>query len=137
MSIKASTRTRRAKNTRSIRRVIEGKDVPLPSNWSNFLELCENKADLARFLSEELIAQAPSQKIVVVSGGFKNEQEVQCSDTTVDVESLKSTHEEADTRFVLHAIHLNGKVNNVVISARDTDVLLLLLAHKSRIASKM
>lgn len=45
---------------------------------------------------------------------------------------LQSTHEEAEPRFVLHAIHHNGEVDNVVISSRDTDVLLL-LAHKERI----
>jgi hypothetical protein len=32
---------------------------------------------------------------------------------------------------------LNEEVDNVVISARDTDVLLLLLAHKERITSKV
>jgi hypothetical protein len=62
--------------------VIEGRDVPLPANWLNFLALGDNKADLARFLSEELIAQAP-QKTVTVSGGFNDEEEVQCSNSTV------------------------------------------------------
>jgi hypothetical protein len=84
--------------------VIEVRDVPLPANWLTFLALGDNKADLTRFLSEELIAQAP-QKPVIVSGGFNEEEEVQCSNSKVDVEALQSTHEEADTRFVLHAIH--------------------------------
>ena len=77
-------------------------------------------------------------KIVVVSGGFDDEKEVRCSKSTaVNLKTLQSSHEEADIRFVLHAIHHNGKVNDVVICARDTDVLLLLLAHKERITSKV
>jgi hypothetical protein len=50
-SIKASTRTRRSRNVRAIRRVVEGRFVPLSSNWQAFLALGDNKADLARFLS--------------------------------------------------------------------------------------
>ena len=130
-SIKASTRTRRSRNVRAIRRIIEDRSVPLPSKWG------ENKADLARFLSEELIAKAPQHKVVVVSGGFKDEMEVQCTDSTVDVHELRCNHEEADTRIVLHVIHNNGHAENVVVSARDTDVLLLLLAHRERITSKV
>ncbi len=134
-SIKTSTRTRRSRNVRAMRRVIEGPLVPLPSNWQAFLVLGDNKADLARFLSEELITMAPEHKVIVVSGGFKEEEEVRCSDTTVDVDTLKCNHEEADTRIVLHVIHNNEYAQNVVVLARDTDVLLLLLAHRNRITS--
>ena len=42
--------------------MIESRDVPLPRNWEGFITLAENKADLARFLSEEIIAQAPRDK---------------------------------------------------------------------------
>jgi hypothetical protein len=49
---------------------VEGRDVPLPKNWSNFLSLPENKADLARFLSNELLTGAPHNKEIIVAGGF-------------------------------------------------------------------
>ena len=64
-SIKAGTRERRTKATRPVRRVIENENVPVPNNWSNFLALSENKADLARFLSEHLIENAPQDKVIV------------------------------------------------------------------------
>ena len=48
----------------------------------------------------------------------------------IGTSTFKATHEEADTRLVLHAIQCN--FNTVVISARDTDVLLLLVAHFQR-----
>ena len=75
-TIKGTTRTRRTKTAQPIRRLVEDRDVPLPKSWMNFLSLAENKADLANFLSEELIIQAPDGKEIVVGGGFREEHEV-------------------------------------------------------------
>ena len=61
-TIKGTTRTRRSKAARPIRWLVEGRDVPLAKNWSNFLSLADNKADLAHFLSEELCSQVPVDK---------------------------------------------------------------------------
>ena len=69
----------------------------------DFLALPENKADLARFLSEHLIANAPA--II-----------------------FYAAHEEADTRIVFYHC-IASTCETVVESARDTDVLLLLVAH--------
>src|SRR3989442_774798 len=113
-----------------IRRIVEGRQVPLPKNWSNFLSLADNKADLAHFMSEKLCSQAPKDKEIVVVGGFRDELEVKSSKGTTDLSYLKSTHEEADTRLVLHAIH--SQFNTVVGSSRDTDVLLILASHFQR-----
>lgn len=54
-SIKGGTRDKRSKGSRPVRRVIENRDVPLPSNWTSFVGLSENKKDLTCFLSNELI----------------------------------------------------------------------------------
>ena len=126
-SIKAGTRERRTRTIRPVRRVIENKNVPLPNSWSNFLALPENKANLAKFLSEHLIANAPQEKVIVVAGGFSDGKEAQSSNQLVDPSLLCADHEEADTRLVLHAIV--NSCDTVVVSARDTDVLLLLVAH--------
>ena len=45
------------KAARPIRWFVEGRAVPLPNNWSNVLSLADNKADLGRFVSEELCSQ--------------------------------------------------------------------------------
>ena len=50
------------KATRPIRRLIEDRNVPLPKNWTNYLSLAENKAELANFLSEELCSQLHSHR---------------------------------------------------------------------------
>ena len=61
-SIKENTRSRRTKNLKPIRKLIEHRDVPLPQNWSNFLASPENKAEYSNFLSTQLKLKAPSDK---------------------------------------------------------------------------
>ena len=84
-TIKGTTRKRRAKAARPIRRCIEGRHVPLPKDWFNFLSLIDNKADLSHFLSEELYLQAPAGKEIVVAGGFRDELEVKSSNHVADL----------------------------------------------------
>jgi hypothetical protein len=133
-SIKAGTRTKRTKTSRPIRRIVEGQEVPLPNSWINFIALPENKADLARFLSEELLAHAPGDTEIVVAGGFDDEREIRSSRGNTDLTPLKATHEEADTRIILHVI--DSRLDTVVVCARDTDVMLLLVAHFPRVSCR-
>ena len=72
-------------------------------------------------------------KQMVTSGGFLNELEV-WSLRDIDTGQLSSTQEEADTRIILHAISCEQKC--IVVSSRDTDVLVLLLSHFDRINCK-
>ena len=65
---------------------------------------------------------------MVVSGGCSNEEDVLCSDPSLDAAVLRSSYKEADTRFVLHEV---GHVDNVVF-ARDTGVLLVTSPGSSR-----
>ena len=94
-----------------------------------FLAVPSNKQDLALLLSNELIAQAPGDKSIVVAGGFRTAEDTQCTEPLVDIEMLRANHEEADTRVVLHCIH--AETEDVVAAARDTDILLLLLVFFS------
>ena len=106
----------------------------LHNNWGNFLSFEENKENLQEFLSEQLIARAPENKIIVTAGGFKNIQEVRSSNPSLDTSALEAYHEEADTRVVLHCI--NNSADSVVVYARDTDILVLLLAHFEKMPCK-
>lgn len=133
-SIKSGTRQRRTKTTHPIRRVIENGSVPLPHNWQNFLALPGNKSDLSRFLSKHIVANVPPGTTIVAGGGFLDEREVQSSDRSgqlLDVSVFNATHEEADTRLIFHCA--KSSLDTIVVSARDTDVLLLLIAHAPRI----
>ena len=75
-SVKGATRKRRS-GTCPIRRAIKGCHGPLPKNWNNFLCMSENKSDLARFLSQEIIRQGNLYTEVVVAGAFDDGVEVQ------------------------------------------------------------
>ncbi|KAG1664222.1 hypothetical protein GQR58_019901 [Nymphon striatum] len=133
-SIKEGTRDKRSKTTRPIRRIIESRDVPVPHKWKNFLALPANKEDLAAFLSNELITNAPAGKTLVVAGGFRDEEEVQTSNPNLDVKTLRARHEEADTRVILHCVHADA--DTVVVAARDTGILVLLIAHYPKMKCK-
>ena len=69
-SIKSGTRKKKSKFVQPIRRVIENRNVPLPSNLPSCLSLPENKEDLAFFLATELIRQALEGKVVITGGGL-------------------------------------------------------------------
>ena len=69
---------------------------------SNFVALPENKAGLARFLSEHLIENAPPNKVLVVARGFNDKEEkAQCSNEETDSSIFSLAHQEADTRNCL------------------------------------
>ena len=55
------------------------------------------------------------------------EEDMALSTAGTDVSTLAATHEEADTRIIVHASQTDLKT--VVVCARDTDVILLLLHH--------
>ena len=48
------------------------------------------------------------------------------------MEKLFSTHEEADTRVVLHAVNMPSKFARTIIRSDDTDVLVLLLHYANQ-----
>ena len=50
---------------------------------------------------------------------------------------LRSNHEEADTRLILHAKHATATHNNVIIKSPDKDVLILSIAMQQRIENEM
>ncbi|MEW8545283.1 MAG: hypothetical protein AB2693_17305, partial [Candidatus Thiodiazotropha sp.] len=127
-SIKAGTRAlwKGKSSKHPVRRIITDKEVPLPQTWKQFIDLEENKADLARLLSQELSSQVVEGE-VITAGGFQDPKMVTCS-TQRNTDMLSSTHEEADTRIILHAKDAAQQgYDRTVIVCRDTDVLILLL----------
>ena len=67
-SIKAGTRTKRKQGKRPVRRQIVRESVPLPFDWSNFMALEDNKADLTLLLSNYLNDHSPSDQTMVAAG---------------------------------------------------------------------
>ncbi len=131
-SIKASTRSKRTSKRRPIRKLIDSPDVPLPEVWDQYIALGQNKADLAEYLSTELIQRADTLTDggceVVAGGGFPNPDNARSN--IRDVKHLSVNHEEADTRMIVHAMDaVKLGYKRLLVMCRDTDVLLLLLYH--------
>lgn len=126
-SIKHGTRIKRARGSKGIRRIIDGRNVKIPDNWTTYISVPENKASLAKFLSEEMI-NIVTEGEIITSGGFE-QQDHAMSNQNSDVSGLFATHEEADTRIILHGGHALSKgFHRLIVVCKDTDVLLMLYA---------
>ena len=108
---------------------------------AGLLSLKENKASLAHFLSTEMSQRYGThpQRELVVSGGFREIVNVWSSDASREsLQELSSDHEEADTRIVLHARDAAVRgYHQVNVLCRDTDVLVLVLAHRQDLCQEI
>ncbi len=123
-SLKCQTREERG-NTAS-KYLVEGNTL-LPPNWSVFLQVDSNKSQLFEFLGKELKnVQVTDGKYVIATIGSSS---IIIPDGDPEP-SLRCTHEEADTRLILHACHayeVDG-LRAITIRANDTDVVILAAA---------
>ena len=53
------------------------------------------------------------------------------------VENVKSNHEEADTRMILHAKHTSNSYNRILITTRDTKVFVLCVSLRNYIDGRI
>ncbi len=129
-SLKAETRESRGKG---IRRKVKA-NTPIPANWQNFLRVDENKTELYGFLADHLVQSlVPDNKMICTT---KGDIVLSSNPELVDDSISPSTHEEADTRLLLHAAHCvsQGKTR-ILIRTVDTDVLVLAIACCQQIAN--
>jgi len=124
-SLKAGTRSKRGKG---VRRRVEPTSA-IPGNWQEFLRIDENKTELFSFLASN-VAEIDTNKHLITTQGTG----VLCS-SRQDVSALAPcTHEEADTRMLLH---LKDAVQNgyskVSIRTVDTDVVVLAITSANRL----
>ena len=88
----------------------------------------------ARFLSEKRLAGAPTNKTIIIGGGFEEKDTVKCSRPNIAIRVLKSFHKEADTCMILHCVHSDAEF--LVISCQDSDVFLLLVSQFYKLSCK-
>jgi len=100
-SLKSSTQSKRGTGTRT--RVTGSTKVP--KNWQAFLREDSNKTELFHYLATLLIAQSvgdSKQLFVTYDDG------VMCN-SDINIDSIAPcSHEEADTRLVLHCLHASN-----------------------------
>lgn len=138
-SAKSGTRTKRNVKSRKVRRIIDRRENLLPSSWSSFIGLTENKQNLIQFLTSELQKKMgllqPTQTLVIAGGMNDGRLVVSNHDRPEEMvkQHMNSTHEEADSRMILHVIDAaNCGFERIIVRSRDTDVLVLLIHHKHR-----
>ena len=127
-SLKQSAREKRMNlGTAQRQRVLS--DSPIPSNWESFLRIEENKDELFRYLSESMKDYDTNEKVLVSTYG---ESVITVGQHILkDMESLQPcSHEEADTRILLHIVHCAQQgYKRISIQTVDTDVVVLAVGH--------
>ena len=127
-SLKACTRNRRGKG---LRRRVEP-NTNLPGNWSLFLREEDNKKELFLFLAEEL-SSLPNEKDIISTHGCDIIHNLQ-DDNSVEF-ICPCSHEEADTRLILHMADASQKgFKSVAIRTVDTDVVVLAVSSYYHLA---
>ena len=124
-SLKASTRRKRGKGTKW---KVRG-SVPIPSNWTQFLRVDENKEQLFLFLATQ-IPLIHSNKVVISTHG---KSVVSNQDINMDYLS-PCDHEEADSKMFIHlADAVKQGHERVTIKTVDTDVVILAVSAVSKL----
>jgi len=128
-SLKAATRSKRGSGMR--RKVVSSGE--LPRNWSDFLHCDDNKTELFQFLSSCVAAiQLDKNKQLVVTNG----PNVLTCNTNACSELDPCSHEEADTRMLLHVAHAaNSGHAKVMIRTVDTDVVVIAIGCFHRLSN--
>ena len=118
-SLKSTTRERRGAGTR--RRVTSSSR--LPKNWKSFLHVSDNKTELFLFLAKELQGINIEGKEVHTTYG-------ELTLSSPPTEMMECSHEEADTRLMLHAYHASQcGYRKILIRTVDTDVVVLAVSR--------
>ena len=98
----------------------------IPSNWHSFLRSNENKAELFLFLAHQI-------KDINIQGKqiISTAEEDVVSSSPIDTTGLAPcSHEEADTRLLLHVAQgIRCGFDKVIIRTVDTDVVILSIAN--------
>ena len=138
-SIKDETRENRTGSSQTIRRKVDSGTVKLPHSWSQFMSHTSNRFELASFISNELknCSELPSDCELVLGASFSDIRMV-WSSASRDLSHLISTTKAADARIFLHAKDASAcRYERLVISSRDTDVLVLALGHRSELSPEI
>ena len=123
-SLKAETRVKRGKG---VRRRVEA-STPIPGNWQEFLRTDENKVELFSFLANRVpYIETEKQVLSTIQSNIVCTQSKNVSRLT------PCTHEEADTRIILHLEDaVTEGFNKISIRTVDTDVVVLAVAAAQR-----
>lgn len=127
--------------------LLKGSLTKVPHNWKEFMSNSENKQRLIQFLLEEWKKDKYAMKLKDRAVFFVHGIDCTCitsSDGLITeakiVQDLKSTQEEADTRIILHLLHMAHNTvadKTIVVRSPDTDVFTLLLKFAQQVDQRL
>ena len=140
ISIKSFERKRRGTSEKLL---ISGPKTKTPKDWKVFMSNAENKAQLIKLLFSEWQKDTYAKRLqgrdLYFAISDKCYQLTSIDGKAVEVRSvdaLATSQEEADTRIILHCLHICETVptiTQIVVRSPDTDVLVLLLKYAQQI----
>ena len=137
ISIKNAERSRRSSDKSILfTHILPGHRV---HQWRRLLSCNDSKMKLIEFINDEwktepYRCQLENKNLFVTCNDICTK--ITCK-TAVNVEELRSTHEEADTRLLLHSRHASADFTSVIIITEDTDVMVLCLAFQNEIDTNL
>ena len=137
VSIKNIERGRRSCAQGVLRQHIANPTQQTPKQFSKYLSVGDNKEELITFLFQQwqqpnAYAKIPPGKQLFTTSGQQCAELTSTSATSIP--DLLCSHEEADTRLVLHAQHAAAHGYDVVtVKSPDTDVAVIACALSHRI----
>ena len=127
-SLKAQTRDMRGKG---IRRRVEPNNA-VPKNWAEFLRINANKTELFAILIREIVTISTDKQVICTI-----DRDVICRQP-MDKEGLAPcSHEEADSRMMVHGAHAANTYNNIMIRTVDNDVVVLAVYAFAQLISSL
>ena len=140
-SIKQMERDRRGSSS-TFRITAEGTRTKLPKDFKSFLLNANNKRQLISFLlsewqKDEYARQLHGKQLMFVCEDkcYSLTSKDGLSISMEYVPELFSSHEEADTRLILHCLYASKSVSlntSIVVRSPDTDVFVLLIHYSVR-----
>ena len=124
-SPKAETRSKRGKG---VRRCVEPSSL-IPRNWQEFLRVDDNKIELFSFLATTMVAIQTENNQQIITTHRRN---ILCTQPREVSGLAPCSHEEADTRIILHHPVKQG-CTKILIRTVDTDVLVLAVTAAQRL----
>ena len=139
-SIKSYERTRRGTTATHL---LSGAKTRTPHDWKNFMSNDKNKTQLIKLLLDQWKTDKFATRLVgrdiyfvidkaVVRLTSEDGQTI----SAYPEETLFSSQEEADTRIVLHCLHVSNALPDagaIMVRSPDTDVLVLLVKYCNKI----
>ena len=114
-----------------IRRRVEPNNA-VPKNWAEFLRINENKTELFAFLSREIVTIFTDKQIICTL-----DRDVMCRQPMGKEGLSPCSHEEADSRMMVHVAHTANTYNSILIRTVGSDVVVLAVYAFAQLTSSL